>query len=260
MVIKVGEHYESCYGTILEVVQYEGRSKVTVLSLDSGYRAVVESGNLRKGTVRDRLFPTIYGVGYIGNANTRAQGKMRREYILWRGLLTRCYDDVFIKTDKSYIGCTVSENFKSYEYFCKWCSEQIGFNAVDDKGQYFHLDKDILVKGNKMYSEDTCCFVPQQINTAVPRTYSLKRPYVTGVHYCLDNSSNPFHVHISQYGKDSVIGRYKTEEIAYNVYKASKEAYIKEISHKWKDKIDKRVYDNLSMYELPIYSDIKLGE
>jgi hypothetical protein len=48
------------------------------------------------------------------------------------------------------------------------------------------------------------------------------------------------------------LGRFNTAEQAFQVYKTAKEAYIKEVVNKWKDKIDPRVYNTLMNYEVNI--------
>lgn len=100
---------------------------------------------------------SFYGVGFNDRKYaTQVSGKMVREYSVWKGMLKRCYG----KTDeKAYRGCYVSENFKSYSYFYEWCQLQYGFNNPG-----WQLDKDILIYGNKMYGEDTCIFIPNELN------------------------------------------------------------------------------------------------
>ena len=82
--------------------------------------------------------------------------------MLWKNMLKRCYNDSFKKKNPTYEGCEVSDKFKSYEYFYEWCHKQIGFGD-DGNGNPFHLDKDLLIKGNKVYSENVCVFIPSKI-------------------------------------------------------------------------------------------------
>ena len=92
----------------------------------------------------------VAGVGY--NSGVYPSVKVK-EHALWRSMLARCYTERNLKKKPNYIGCTVSDNFKMYEFFYEWCNEQIGFNAIDENGRQFALDKDLLIKGNKIYSE-----------------------------------------------------------------------------------------------------------
>ena len=43
-----------------------------------------------------------------------------------------------------------------------------------------------------------------------------------------------------------------TPEEAFLAYKKDKEAYIKDVANKWKDKIDPRAYEALMNYEVEI--------
>ena len=96
----------------------------------------------------------VYGVGF--NDKTRpakVDGKKVKEYQLWQNMLIRCFSDKYQTRQPTYKGCSVSDNFLHYSFFYDWCQEQIGFGKVDDKGRGWCLDKDLLLIGNKTYSE-----------------------------------------------------------------------------------------------------------
>ena len=142
------------YGDLV-VIKYINHAEVIVKFVETGYETVTHMSQVRNGKVKDRLLPTAFGVGVVGDEITKVNSKFLKEYDLWRGMLRRCYDTNLHKNHSTYLNCTVSDNFKHYPFFKGWCSKQIGFG-----NEGWHLDKDILFKGNKVYSEDTCCFVP----------------------------------------------------------------------------------------------------
>ena len=201
---------------------------------------------LLKGNINDRLKPTVFGVGVIGECLTvDSCGNRLKEYQVWKGMLERCYSDKFQAKKPTYKGCIVSENFVCYPYFKKWCNKQIGFDQVG-----WHLDKDILSKGNKVYSEDTCCFVPQEINSLLVRSNATRGKYPLGVSYL--TRLGMFEASVSLGGRNKRIGRFYNAQEAFYAYKEVKESYIKEVANKWKDKIDPRVYNALMSWNIEI--------
>ena len=48
------------------------------------------------------------------------------------------------------------------------------------------------------------------------------------------------------------LGCFNNPEDAFQAYKLAKEAYIKDVANKWKDKIDLRVYNALMSYKVEI--------
>jgi len=109
----------------------------------------------------------------------------------------------------------------------------------------WHLDKDILVKGNKIYSPETCAFVPQEINLIFKK---VKRTLPLGVEQKGKKFSSVFKLgEYKQY-----LGMFDDINSAFETIKNKKEDYIKEIADKWKDKIDSRVYEAMYNYEVEI--------
>ena len=53
-----------------------------------------------------------------------------------------------------------------------------------------HLDKDILIKGNKIYSPQTCCFVPENLNSLITKNDSIRNNLPIGVSW--DKKKNKF--------------------------------------------------------------------
>ena len=120
---------------------------------------------VKTGSVKDKLLPTVLGIGIVGDKYpTKVDGKHTKEYSIWRGLFKRCYDEKFHKNNITYVECEVVSKFVYYDKFFDWCQNQIGF-GIDG----FEIDKDLLVKGNKYYSEDFCVFLPKEINTALTK-------------------------------------------------------------------------------------------
>lgn len=216
------------------VVEYRGAKDVTVRFEDTGFETTVAMYSLQKGEVKDRLKPSFYGVGVVGEAFVKNDPM----YNTWMCMLNRCYGATHTKKNSPYKDCLVSENFKYYPYFKEWCNKQIGFG---NKG--WALDKDILVKGNRVYSEDTCCLVPVEINNLLTR-YTKESDTCKGVYY--NKKLGKFSAHLL--GK--YIGLFTTELEAFQVYKQAKEAYIKEVANKWKDRIDPLVYKTLMSWEV----------
>ena len=242
-------HKTNKYGNLI-VTKYINNVTVHIRFINTGYETVVTLHNVKNGSVKDRFSPSVYGVGIIGDCVGMVNKKHTLEYHLWQSALERCYSEKFQQKRPTYKGCTFSDNFKQYPYFKEWCNKQVGFNSKDDKGKPFHLDKDILVKGNKLYSEDTCCFVPNEINNLFTNFSNNKREYPRGVFYNEGNSK--FCSQLSKQNRITKLGYFMCEIEAFQAYKQAKESYIKEVAEKWRDKIDVRVYEALMKYEVEI--------
>ena len=102
----------------------------------------------------------VHGVGVNdSDYDTRNQknGWLCPFYVKWCTMLRRCYSLKWHKQYPTYIGCSVCPEWRYFSKFRLWMSTQ-NWKGMD-------LDKDILVKGNQVYSPDTCCFIPAAINS-----------------------------------------------------------------------------------------------
>ena len=243
----VGKVFKSKLSGDFKVLKYNDTANVEIQFVKTGYEVVVQLGHIKTGSVKDPYVPSVYCVGVSGTKYpTTINGVKTKEYELWQNMLERCYNDAFKKKNPTYIGCEVSDNFKSYEYFYEWCNKQIGFGMAD-----FELDKDLLIKGNKVYSENTCIFIPREINSLLTKNTALRGEYLIGV--CWHKRDKAFMAKVGKSkGKRENLGYFKTEIEAFNAYKTAKETFVKEQAEKWKDKIDDRAYQALMNYTVEI--------
>ena len=193
----------------------------------------------------------VHGIGFNDRKYPAEVGdKPQNEYNTWQRMLERCTEKCWVK-HPTYIGTACSNNFKSYSYFYEWCQEQKGFENKDDWGRYWQLDKDLLAKGNKVYSEDTCVFVPQRINSLLTNSGASRGEYPIGVYW--HKASSKFSAVCSHgYSNRKYLGLFPTIEEAFSTYKTFKEALIKQVANKHKHQLDVRVYNALMNYEVNI--------
>ena len=247
----VGKVFKSLNSGDFKVLKYNDTTNVEIQFLKTGYEMEVQLVSIKIGNVKDPYLPSVHGVGILGTKyQAKINGVNTKEYDLWYSMLRRCYSDNSKKKRPTYEGCKVSENFKSYEYFYEWCHSQIGFDN-DGNENPFHLDKDLLIKGNKIYSESTCVFIPSEINSLLTKCTASRGKHLIGVSW--HNASKSFRAQISKNkGKREHLGCFKTELEAFNAYKQAKESFVKEQAEKCKGKIDERAYNALMNYEVNI--------
>ena len=234
------------------------------LSNDTGYYQIVLANNIERmkaiflttntevwvsaeqvdnGTVLDRYFPTVCGVGYLGEYSTLDKdGNTTKEYTAWRCMLERCYGN---KELEAYKYCIVSEEFHNASYFKGWYNTQVGAHRDG-----FHLDKDILSEDCKVYAEDTCVLVPQEVNAFFIRTKKKgTQKYPTGVSY---NDKLQIRPYTAKYrnGRDLIETYHDNEWSAFIAYKQAKESRAKKLAEKWRGQIDDRVYEKLINYKV----------
>ena len=235
------------YGDV-EVVEYLDSHNITVKFLNTGSIKLTTTYALTTGILKDpevHITPK-YGIMDLPKSTGKG-GKCDPLYRTWNGLMQRCYNPKYKVDNPAYEDCTSSETFRYFSKFKSWYYSQIGCYQKD-----WNLDKDILVKGNKIYSEDTCCIVPQEINLLFTKADRVRGKYPIGVYHDTSRRRKRFSVRVSKNGKQIALGRYLTPEEAFYVYKKEKESYIKEVAEKWKDKIDPRVYDALMNWTVEI--------
>ena len=181
----------------------------------------------------------VYGIGMNDiNESIRHKSIQEYPYKIWSGIIRRCQ-----KSNEnfhpSYIGCTVSNEWLYYSKFLDW------FNTHYVEG--WHIDKDLLKKGNKIYGSETCCFVPQEINNLFRRKRN-GRNLPTGVTFVNGRYKSSCFFE----GKRIQLGYYDTIEDAFNSYKRKKEEIIKYYADKWKDKLEESVYNAMLNYKVEI--------
>ena len=248
-------NYKDCVGKVCQskssgdfkVLKYNDTANVEIQFVKTGYETSATLGNIRNGKVEDRYLASVRGVGVIGDKYPITINSVKtKEYMLWQGLLQRCYSTTLKKKYPTYEGCEVSENFKSYEYFYEWCHKQIGFDNKD-----WHLDKDLLIKGNKVYSENTCVFIPSEINSLLVKREASRGENIIGVYW--DKIKKAFRATVRKNkGKSEHLGYFKTEIEAFKAYKTAKESFVKEQASEWKSQIDIRAYNALMNYKVEI--------
>lgn len=243
----VGQVFTNNQGEEAVLIKYESARKVMLeFKDDHSFKGYYEVGDIKNGSFKNPYNKSVCGVGYLGVGRHRATdcGVLTPAYRAWTGALTRCYSEESRHKWESYKDCTVHEDWHNFQVFAEWYSSQENF------GCGYHLDKDLLVQGNRVYSEDTCCLIPEQVNYAIAGKKSSSRGVPEGV--CVDKRYNKYNSSISRFGRDVYLGFFEDAEEAHKVYRVAKKEYLIELAELFKGKISKSAYLALLNWSLDI--------
>ena len=240
--VKIGDIFTANQGSKAKVIKYINSKNILVEFLDHyKYQGVFALRNLQKGQFKNPYFKNVYGVGCFGVGKYFGikDGVRSIEYIAWVNMLKRCYNKKELERFPTYKGCTVCKEWLNFQNFAEWYTSQ------EHCGKGYHLDKDLLVDGNKIYSPETCVLAPTQINSLFLDCGSKSKGNITGV-FC-NKKGSKFRVQISINGEHKSFYGFDNIEDASNYYQAIKKQNIKQVALEWKDRIDKRLFDALML-------------
>lgn len=190
----------------------------------------------------------VYGVGindadYFTQRDYQPDGRKGKWvcpfYQRWRNMLKRALSEADKIERPTNIGNSVCEEWKTFSNFKAWMETQPW-----DQGD-LHLDKDILVLGNKEYSPTTCAFVPLPINSLFLRRQRFRGEYPIGVSKRVRsfNYKKPFYAKL-----DGTIGYFSTVEEAHKAWQLAKADHIESVLE---------VYVTDTSFQQKVYNAVK---
>lgn len=187
----------------------------------------------------------VYGIGYCSKEVKGYADIKDKCFLTWRNMLKRCYSKESKYDNYKEQGVVVCEEWHDFYVFEKWYKR----NYYEISGENMQLDKDILNKGNNVYSPENCVFVPQAINRLYVRDKRHRGNLPIGVSYCASRKSyvsdcSVRGVNVKHYHKDI--------ESAFKKYKEIKEKYVRECAKEYKESIPEKVYNAMIMFNVEI--------
>ena len=258
LIDRTGEISYTFFGEKMTIIKYNNSKDIIVKFEDTGYELNTRMSQFLTGDVRDPLYPSVYGHGYIGVGEYKVSIKQKHTpaYNAWYDMLKRCYCKEYSKKHNTYEEAEVCEEWLNFQNFAKWFYDN--YYEIDNVNQRMELDKDILIKGNKIYSPKTCVFIPKRINTLFVKCNKVRGDLPIGVddkrnknggytaRCCCGSGINDTGI------KRVWLGTFKTPEEAFYAYKEVKEKYIKQIADEYKPYIPQKLYDAMYRYEVDI--------
>ena len=256
----LGEISKNKYGETFQIIKYLNCKDIIIQFFnDAHYTKHTNYFYFKEGRVASPYAKRTYGVGYLGegkynftdknNLDFKGHAKKTKCFEFWQGMMYRCYGKNFQRRS-AYLDCSVCEEWHNYQNFAKWFDDN--YYSIDNEQMV--LDKDILYKGNCVYSPISCCIVPATINKIFVKREKAKEFEMPIGIMKIEYKTKPteYRARVKKYNKYCELGNYNTIKEAFSAYKIAKEKYIKEVADLYKNKIPKKIYDAMYNYQVEI--------
>ncbi len=239
---RTGENHITNEGYPIKIIECFSAINCTIQFEDGTILRKFRYDAIKDGRVRNPFHPSVCGIGYLGIGRHKPideNKKLTKIYTVWNGMFQRCYNENIRYKFSTYKGCTVDKSWHNFQNFADWYENN---HKSHMKG--WHIDKDILKKGNKIYSPETCCFIPIEINSLFTKCNKARSEYPISV----NKRGKKFRAYI---GKD-YIATFSTIEEAFLKAKEVKEIKIKFVADEWQPLIEPEVYQAMYNYKVEI--------
>lgn len=179
--IEIGSTFttnQGCDVTVTSIVNFKNIG--VTYNDDFKHTTITSLQHLNAGNLKNPYYPSVFNIGYIGVGPYKSSinGGNTVVYDAWRNMLKRCYCEIYQSSQPTYIGCSVDPTWLNFQTFAHWYCNQPNY------GKGYHLDKDIVFEGNKIYGPQYCTLVPEVINSLFSDRgrRSVSRHLPTGVY------------------------------------------------------------------------------
>jgi len=244
VIVNVGDVFKNKYGEYKVLSKVAGKTKVKFL--ETGFECEFYDVIIRKNQAKDYMVPTVDGVGYYGAPTVNDQDPVKLAITkLWLGMIHRCYRVGYSEDRPAYAGCSVASEWHNLQNFKSWVIEQMNLDFYQEG---WELDKDLLVRGNKIYGPNTCVFLPSRLNQLQQVKKNSTYNYLPGVNF--DKEKGKFKAEVNFDGKRYYLPRKFSELECFLDYKELKERLVQADAENWKGKIHPKAYESLKNYSL----------
>ena len=232
----VGQKFETYSSGMIKILEYTNSNRILVEFENTGSQRWCSLTHILGKKLYDYYAPVVYGVGFTGQGDFSAT-KDNRAYRQWHDMMRRCYSDE-VEKFPTYVGVTVCEEWYCFQNFAAWATKQDAFYY---KKPVWQLDKDLLMPGCKIYSPDTCCYLPNKINSFMIKTN-------------VNGSYNPKAKSWTFFGKNTegkkISRTFKDKEEGLTWYKNTKQATMRRLAEEHKHLVPENVYLAMLNWEL----------
>lgn len=105
--------YFNKYGCAMKIIEYNS-SKDVIVEFQDEFCSKVHTNmrNIRAGSVKNPYYPSVFGVGIIGNIypTSSDENVPLKEYTTWKAMLNRCYYEKNIIIEHAMINVRCAMN------------------------------------------------------------------------------------------------------------------------------------------------------
>lgn len=243
---EIHKNYQGCRLKIIDGGDKNGHCKVRILDGTKEYEKERQYCDIKRGNVKNLYYPSLFEVGYfgVGKYSSGINGDLYKSYKKWSQMIRRCYDPYYINRQPTYKDVYVCDEWHNFQVFADWHDK----NYREFDGFKTQLDKDLIKNGNKIYSPETCCYIPQYLNTFVNNEYSHNTSGYIGVSY--NTGINKYVAEIKDVftSEPIILGYFENPARASQVYNKRRKIHCEKMKEKclndW-DINDKRILNNI---------------
>lgn len=163
---------------------------------------------------------TVCGIGWIGMGphNSVSSPIAHRK---WCSMLLRVYRPDSPQMSKDYAGTSVDPVWHDFQAFADWFDQQ-PFCEVSG----YELDKDLKVRGNRIYAPEFCSLIPKELNAFISAD---RRQNLHGAGVGFVKLTGRYFSQIKWRGKNKYLGTFDTKEEANSAYRQARLGILNEL-------------------------------